>query len=149
MSASATKKKSLLEILEDAGAVRRAGEVHLARVHPLRPGRLSRGPVVYWMSRDQRAEDNWALLYAQHRALELRVPLAVVFCLAPAFLDAPWRAFSFMLEGLAQVAKSLRDRGIPFHLLRGDPGEQVPHFARAHSAGLVVTDFDPLRIKRD
>ncbi|MDH4258345.1 MAG: deoxyribodipyrimidine photo-lyase, partial [Candidatus Aminicenantes bacterium] len=23
------------------------------------------GPVVYWMSRDQRAEDNWALLSAQ------------------------------------------------------------------------------------
>ena len=26
-------------------------------------------PVVYWMSRDQRAQDNWALLYAQQQAL--------------------------------------------------------------------------------
>lgn len=30
----------------------------------------SRGPVIYWMSRDQRVEDNWALLYAQKLALQ-------------------------------------------------------------------------------
>lgn len=27
--------------------------------------------VVYWMSRDQRAEDNWAMLYAKHLAKEV------------------------------------------------------------------------------
>lgn len=27
--------------------------------------------VVYWMSRDQRAEDNWAMLYAKHLAQEV------------------------------------------------------------------------------
>ena len=29
--------------------------------------------VLYWMSRDQRVEDNWALLYAQKIALEEKV----------------------------------------------------------------------------
>ncbi len=28
--------------------------------------------VAYWMSRDQRVQDNWALLYAQKIALENR-----------------------------------------------------------------------------
>ncbi|MEI7499358.1 MAG: deoxyribodipyrimidine photo-lyase [Bacteroidota bacterium] len=28
------------------------------------------GCVIYWMQRDQRAIDNWALLYAQERALK-------------------------------------------------------------------------------
>ena len=30
--------------------------------------KTSDGPVVYWMSRDQRVHDNWALLYAQEEA---------------------------------------------------------------------------------
>jgi len=35
------------------------------RIKILRQAKLSKNPVVYWMSRDQRADDNWALLYAQ------------------------------------------------------------------------------------
>lgn len=34
------------------------------------------GPVIYWMSRDQRSADNWALLYAKAQALELKRPLS-------------------------------------------------------------------------
>ncbi len=33
------------------------------------------GPVCYWMSRDQRVNDNWALLFAQETALNARAPL--------------------------------------------------------------------------
>lgn len=43
--------------------------------------------VAYWMSRDQRVQDNWSLIYAQKLALEHKVPLFVVFCLLPKFLD--------------------------------------------------------------
>ena len=53
------------------------------RVRTIRAASPMPGPVIYWMSRDQRAEDNWALLFAQKVALELRQPFAVVFCLAP------------------------------------------------------------------
>jgi deoxyribodipyrimidine photolyase len=28
--------------------------------------------VVYWMGRDQRAEDNWALIYAYEKAREMK-----------------------------------------------------------------------------
>ena len=35
------------------------------RVFKIRDGEPGPGPVVYWMSRDQRVRDNWALLYAQ------------------------------------------------------------------------------------
>ena len=35
------------------------------------------GPVVYWMSRDQRIHDNWALLFAQKLAIEQKMPLTV------------------------------------------------------------------------
>jgi deoxyribodipyrimidine photo-lyase len=100
------------------------------------------------MSRDQRAEDNWALLFAQEMALDARVPLGVVFALDPAFPGATRRSFGFLLRGLAESSRDLRERGIPFFLLEGPPPETVNAFAARVRAGAVVTDFDPLRFKR-
>ena len=51
------------------------------RIRQLKNGISRPGPIVYWMSRDQRAEDNWALTFAQKLALEQGEPLGVVFCL--------------------------------------------------------------------
>lgn len=123
--------------------------VKAGRVHTVTEAPVRQGPVVYWMSRDQRAEDNWALLCAQEAALGRREALAVVFCLAPAFLGATLRQYRFMLDGLRETAARLAARRIPFFLLAGDPARAVPRFLREQAAGLLVTDFDPLRIKRD
>jgi len=73
------------------------------RIHVIKAARNeSTGPVVYWMSRDQRVNDNWALLYAQSLAIEYQVPLIVVFCLVPEFLHASVRHYSFMIQGLKE-----------------------------------------------
>jgi len=69
------------------------------RFRPLNHQTYQGGPVVYWLSRDQRARDNWALLYAQELALDHQAPLAVVFNLAPRFLGAAFRQYDFMLRG--------------------------------------------------
>ena len=106
------------------------------------------GAAVYWMSRDQRVADNWALLHAQSLALARQAPLAVVFTLADSFLGATLRQFGFMLRGLTGVAKRLEELGIAFILLRGGPPEEMCRFIRQHNVGVLVTDFDPLRIKR-
>lgn len=118
------------------------------RVRELKNGELKRrGPVVYWMSRDQRIADNWALIYAKLKANELGVPLNVVFSLAPSFPSANIRHYHFMLKGLAEVEKRLADEGTPFSLLRGDPTEQLWEYAQKVEASLIVSDFDPLRVK--
>ncbi|UCE35059.1 MAG: deoxyribodipyrimidine photo-lyase, partial [Deltaproteobacteria bacterium] len=106
------------------------------------------GPLAYWMSRDQRTRDNWALLFAQEKALQENRPLAVVFCLVPTFLNATARQYRFMLKGLQEVERGLGEKGIPFYLLSGSPERQLPIFIREHSIGALVTDFDPLRTKR-
>ena len=62
--------------------------INLKRVRTLKEGAIKSGPVLLWMSRDQRAKDNWALLFAQELALKHKAPLAVVFCLVPEFLGA-------------------------------------------------------------
>ncbi|HUT71193.1 MAG TPA: deoxyribodipyrimidine photo-lyase [Desulfatiglandales bacterium] len=118
------------------------------RIRLLKEAEEGPGPLVYWMSRDQRTRDNWALLFAQKKALEERQPLVVAFCLVPAFLNATARQYHFMLKGLQEVEKDLREKGIPFCLLSGLPERQLPLFVREHSVGALVTDFDPLRIKR-
>jgi deoxyribodipyrimidine photo-lyase len=106
------------------------------------------GPVVYWMSRDQRARDNWALFYARQKAVKAKVPLCVVFCLVDDFLSAPLRHYSFMLSGLRETAHTLEAKNIPFFMLAGEPGREIPAFVKKNRAGMLVTDFDPLRIKR-
>lgn len=105
------------------------------------------GPVIYWMSRDQRVKDNWALLFARQLAGEGGAPLLVAFCLTGGFLGAIGRQYRFMLDGLEQVERDLAAKGIGFFLLEGDPVETVPGFARRVKAGAVVCDFDPLRVK--
>ncbi len=118
------------------------------RVRVVQRGPLDKVPVFYWMSRDQRVNDNWALLFAQELALERKVPLAVVFSLAPRFLGATSRQYGFMLKGLREVESRLAELNIPFFLLIGSPEQELPAFLTQHQIGDLVTDFDPLRIKQ-
>ncbi len=122
--------------------------VNRKRIVFARDGAPSAGPVVYWMSRDQRADDNWALLHAQELALERKVPLGVVFCLLPEYLGATMRQYGFMLRGLQGVAGRLAEKGIRFFLLLGEPGVEIPRFIGERGASCLVTDFNPLLIKQ-
>jgi deoxyribodipyrimidine photo-lyase len=123
--------------------------MNLKRVREIRTEKFPvSGPVAYWMSRDQRAEDNWALLHAQQQALALGQPLLVVFCLTPAFLTATQRQYGFMLRGLAEAFAELERKNIACTLLLGQPHEILPAWLNQQQAGLLVCDFDPLKIKR-
>ncbi|NYT11959.1 MAG: deoxyribodipyrimidine photo-lyase [Methanomassiliicoccales archaeon] len=119
------------------------------RIWYLGTGRDSKGPVVYWMSRDQRSVDNWALLHAQEIAISKASSLFVIFNLVPDFLGADERHYRFMLEGLREVESSLSKLGIPFILLEGDPKITIPGFVEENGISYLVMDFDPLRIKRN
>jgi deoxyribodipyrimidine photo-lyase len=119
-----------------------------SRINILNDLPLHPGPVIYWMSRDQRIRDNWALVFAQQQALELKTPLVIAFCLVPEFLDATERQYDFMLKGLEELGKKSAKLNIPFILLTGKPANEVPRLVKALAAGMLVTDFSPLRINR-
>ena len=123
--------------------------VNQKRVKTLVNAKEKDGPVIYWMSRDQRVDDNWALLYAEELAQKRNLPMAVVFCLTPEFLGAMSRQYSFMLAGLKEVEHNLIGLNIPFFLLQGNPEQEIPHFLNIHDASALVSDFSPLRINRD
>lgn len=119
------------------------------RIHVLKERRTEKsGAVVYWMSRDQRAADNWAMIYAQEIAFAREKPLAVVFCLVPGFLGATLRQYSFMLKGLKETSANLAAKNIPLFILEGNPDTILPSFASEHGVTTIVSDFDPLRTKR-
>jgi deoxyribodipyrimidine photo-lyase len=97
------------------------------------------------MGRDQRVEGNWALLYAQEKALERKVPLLVAFNLFVIPARATLRQYGFMLQGLEEVATELATLQIPFYLLKGKAEEVVIDFAKKHHISELVLDVNPLR----
>ncbi len=123
--------------------------VNKLRVQIIKEGNLDSGPVAYWMSRDQRVADNWALLYAVEKATELNKKLVVVFTLAPAFSEANLRHYDFMLMGLSQIEKGLSEKGLQFFLLRDEPSSILSSYILNNNISLLISDFDPLKEKRD
>ena len=123
--------------------------VNPKRVRTLKEVDVERtGPVVYWMQRDQRSQDNWALLFAQDLALSKDVPLIVLFNVVAKFLDATYRQYHFMLSGLLEVKKNLEEYNIPLIVSFGEPAQQIARILKELNASCLVCDFNPLRIVR-
>lgn len=123
--------------------------MNLKRVNQQKDVQYGNGPVIYWMQRDQRGNDNWALIYAIEKAKELKTQPIVIFCLVPTFLQATLRQYGFMLKGLEEVEKSLTKFNIPFYLLLGEPGSEIPKFVKRIKASALISDFNPLRVVRN
>lgn len=115
------------------------------RTYRLNTYPLDAAPVVYWMQRDQRVRDNWALIFAVEKAIEMQQPLCVVFCLAGSFLGASQSHFKFMQAGLAEVDVSLMKLNIPFFLIHSRADLSLPAFISENHVGCLVTDFNPVK----
>jgi deoxyribodipyrimidine photo-lyase len=122
--------------------------IHGTRIRHLNeePVRRSRGYLLYWMQRAQRACWNHALEHAIRLANELELPLLAGFALTPAFPGGNRRSYAFMLDGLGQTQGHLAERGIPLVVRQGDPPQAIA--ALAANAALVVTDRGYLRAQR-
>ncbi|QQS43396.1 deoxyribodipyrimidine photo-lyase [Candidatus Roizmanbacteria bacterium] len=120
------------------------------RIRKLNTQTTSSGSAIaYWMSRDQRVSENWALLYAQELSKKNNLPLVVFFVLTPNFPGATLRHYDFMLKGLKEIDTSLKKLYIPFILQIGDPIEEIPKLTFRYDVKELVTDFSPLRIGRE
>jgi deoxyribodipyrimidine photo-lyase len=122
--------------------------LNIKRIRQLNKASINNGPIIYWMSRDQRIQDNWALLYAQELAIDHKQPLVVVFCLVPNYLGATIRQYDFMIDGLIEIEQKLAEINIPFFVLIGEPEISIQEFIHRYKIGAVVMDFSPLRINR-
>jgi deoxyribodipyrimidine photo-lyase len=113
--------------------------IHPARIQPLNRKQASGGRyILYWMQQSQRARWNHALEYAIDQANQRALPVLVCFSIVDDYPGASARHYRFMVEGLVQTSRDLRDRNIRMVLLHGPPTQKVIEAAR--NATLVVTD---------
>ncbi|MBP1765735.1 MAG: deoxyribodipyrimidine photolyase [Firmicutes bacterium] len=118
------------------------------RVRQLKQGPETKKTILYWMFRDQRTEDNWALLFAQEKGLSLQVPVHVIVCLNQFPLPSR-RQQDFVISGLKETESALRAKNISFTCLAGNPAVLLPNWIQSHKIGCLVTDFSPLRLKQE
>jgi len=119
------------------------------RTFKLKTGSLNSGSVLYWMSRDQRTNDNWALIQSYNESLKRKTQLWVVFALSKNYTSANLRHYDFMINGLKEVSENLSKLNIHFRILFGTPTETISEFINLGEFSVVYTDFDPLKIKRE
>ncbi len=110
------------------------------------------GPIVYWMNREMRLEDNWALMYAQTLANESQQPCIVIFSLFDHFESAVNQPEDMMFQrmklGLKFVKDQAKRKQLPFYVLHGKSEVTIPTFLKQVQAGALITDFSPLKDMR-
>lgn len=101
--------------------------------------------VLYVMSRDQRTQDNHALLAAQELAVKHNVAVYVLFVFKKAGVRSR-EHYQFMLDGLREVERSLELHNIPF-IMRYDesPYHEILTVVDEIDVGAVFFDFSPLK----
>lgn len=104
--------------------------------------------VIYVMSRDQRVQDNHALIAAQSLAIEHSAPLYVLFNLM-VVKNRAREHYDFMLMGLREVADELESLNINFVMKSGDMVENIMQFSSEVQAGAIFFDFSPLKASRE
>ncbi len=119
--------------------------IHDSRIHILNDSAINdKGKyVLYWVQAAQRTLCNHALEYAIARANELNQPLVCCFGLMDDYPEANERSYAFLLQGLADVARGLKERGILFVIKHGPAPAAALHYGK--SASLIVCDWAYLR----
>jgi deoxyribodipyrimidine photo-lyase len=121
--------------------------VQKERIKPLNKKGIKKGAyVLYWMQGSQRAEYNHALEYAILKADELRQPTIVFFGITDQFPEGNERHYTFMLEGLREVKRALKKRGIQMVILHKSP--ELGAVQLAKGASLAVVDRGYLKIQK-
>ncbi len=122
--------------------------VDSGRIRTIKKGNFSGDCVLYWMIRDKRVDDNWALITAQDIALKNGVPLLVCFQYIGKFSKANIRQYSFLFKGLEELRIKLEELNIEFLLLQEKAHEILPKIIKQKSIGSLIVDYNPLKVFR-
>lgn len=109
------------------------------RISYLNKAKLADGKfVLYWMQASQREHFNPALEYTIMLANHYKKSLLVAFVITPSYPEANSRHYSFMIEGIQDVEKSLKKRKLDFCIKVGSPVDEVLKLSK--NACAIVTD---------
>ena len=122
--------------------------INPGRIRVLKKGMFFGKSVLYWMNRDKRVSDNWALLSAQKIAIDNNVPLIVCFQYIGNFPKSNIRQYGFLFKGLQETEIALDALNIKFYLLQGNADLVLPELIDKQSVGAIVVDYSPLKVYR-
>ncbi|HMP18887.1 MAG TPA: deoxyribodipyrimidine photo-lyase [Candidatus Paceibacterota bacterium] len=109
-----------------------------------------KGPIIYWMNREMRLNDNWSLLFAKSLAEQNKTNLILCYNLVTNFLGSQNRQFEFKKSILSQIKKDLSKTKYDFFVLEDENGQKtadlILNFCKKNNASGLVTDFSPLKI---
>lgn len=103
------------------------------------------GPILYWMSREQRVSDNWAVIKSAIEAEKNNEELHVLFVLLKSIPNGNLRNYHFMIEGLKEVENDCKSLGIKFSVEIGNPIDVIDKYIKKNKVGKLITDFSPLK----
>ena len=101
--------------------------------------------IIYIMSRDQRFNDNHALLYAQERSFKESLPIVILFNFTPNVGVRAREHYAFMINGLKELEKECERKKISFVLTIGEPITQISSMLNRLNPKEVIFDFSPLK----
>ncbi|HIA91956.1 TPA: deoxyribodipyrimidine photolyase [Candidatus Saccharibacteria bacterium] len=103
-------------------------------------------PVLYIMSRDQRVQDNHALIAAQKHAQANDQSVIVAFMVYPKTGYRVLQQYEFMFEGLTHIKDELEALNIPFIVrMASKPSQAIEELVSDIKPGAIYFDFNPLR----
>ena len=116
------------------------------RIRVLKKSQFIGKTVLYWMVRDKRFNDNWALYAAQKIAIKYKVPLHVCFQYNAKISSSTIREYEFLFSGLQETERNLYQYNIQFHLLNGSAAHEIPFLCSRLKVGVLLTDYSPLKL---
>ncbi|MGL5681963.1 MAG: deoxyribodipyrimidine photo-lyase [Marinifilaceae bacterium] len=103
--------------------------------------------VLYWMQSSIRTFHNLALIYAIEEANRSKLPLLVVYRIDTQDSEISYRHFSFLVDGLMDIAEASTKHGFEYRILSGALDATIcPLLDEAKE---VVIDMGYLRAKRE
>lgn len=113
-------------------------EINPARIFKLNNKEISKGEIIYLMTREFRLEDNWALVFAKKMAEENNRKLKVVFDINDKIYSQ--RQKEFLIPKIDFLCKNLSKNGIYFCFLTD---------FNLKKAGAVIVDFNPINLQTE
>ena len=121
------------------------GMISPDRIYTLNDVQLTEGPVVYWMNRDLRVTDNWALLYTSDLARRLKSGLVAAVCLNKKSVYANPAQRELQKSVLPEIKAKLKALNIVLVFGETDPVTFISGIIKKVRAAVLVTEFFPLK----
>ncbi|MBN2436449.1 MAG: deoxyribodipyrimidine photo-lyase [Spirochaetes bacterium] len=115
------------------------------RTRLLSSGTPGKGPVLYWMEREQRIRDNHTLEAAQSHAMLHNRNLEIIFVVHNYGTEQQERHYRFVLQGILETIDEASRYGLPFSVIVGDPVKEVINICNTKKCFALFTDLNPLR----